>query len=463
MTDTVNMGCSQTKSESAAADAHAKEDLAFGEDDRTTYIYERDESEYASKEEYQEYQLWCGLPTRAREQGRTGTYRPVQHERSQHWSFLSDATLGGNAVRTLTGARASDTSKRFFSLLDWADYGDLGAVDSALPLGGDTVQMRGGKPYFEDHFMLRKCYFEEFSLEGHTEVNLAVGDKFYLIVPEGCSADVCFKRWDVGLDKSAYARLARRVEDGSASYELWRVEIPLRELDLPAHYYGRLRDLDEAQMLKFKPGCREHFFDQNIILKHWFEWGSALDLILKPDGLFAEYWDDDGGAKRLFGHPVRTPLLEHPRFADRQSFAEAQLRATSSEAAFICGKIALISAFVDPEALDHNMDLMKRCEENPPDANGAKMCHKAGSRDMKGFADVRSPELNPLLPSAAWHPLYVHARMGYATACIWMGYVCMVACTHGVCHCTHARAQRCPQSPPNSPTGGTIAMRPSLH
>ena len=403
MTDTVKMGCSQTKSESVAADAHAKEDLAFGEDDRTTYIYERDESEYASKKEYQQYRL--SIP------------RPLQHERRrcQHWSFLSDATLGGNAVRTLT--RASDTSKRFFSLLDWADYGDLGAVDSALPLGGDTVQMRGGKPYFEDHFMLRKCYFEEFSLEGHTEVNLAVGDKFYLIVPEGCSADVCFKRWDVGLDKSAYARLARRVEDGSASYELWRVEIPLRELDLPAHYYGRLRDLDEAQMLKFKPGCREHFFDQNIILKHWFEWGSALDLILKPDGLFAEYWDDDGGAKRLFGHPMRTPLLEHPRFADRQSFAEAQLRATSSEAAFICGKIALISAFVDPEALDHNMDLVKRCEENPPDANGAKMCHKAGSRDMRGFADVRSPELNPS-PIRRLVP-----------------FVC--ACTHGVCHCMH--------------------------
>jgi hypothetical protein len=54
---------------------------------------------------------------------------------------------------------------------------------------------------------------------------MAVGHKFYLILPEGRSSSVYFQRWDVTV--SASARLARHLRDDTTTYELWRVEIPL--------------------------------------------------------------------------------------------------------------------------------------------------------------------------------------------------------------------------------------------
>jgi hypothetical protein len=81
-------------------------------------------------------------------------------------------------------------------------------------------------------------------------------------------------------------------------------------------------------------------------------------------------------------------MLKHTRSADR-AFVQGGLTATSSEAAFIGGKISLISAFVDPDVLSHNMEWLKLCVDNPSTADGAKICHKAGSNHMKGYVDVR--------------------------------------------------------------------------
>jgi hypothetical protein len=139
-------------SSSAGTGASTSEHPDDGLQDKGTYIYERDEAEFSSTSEYKAYL--------------EGVLKPMPTElmSKSKWGTLRKAVFAASAFAPSAFAPSRSSNSSCYFVLDWADYGDLGRVDAALPPCGDAVQMRRGKPYFEDHRMLRKCYFEGFSL-----------------------------------------------------------------------------------------------------------------------------------------------------------------------------------------------------------------------------------------------------------------------------------------------------------